>query len=57
MRFVATAGLVVAGATRGAGMLASAGSDYHGPENPWFELGRLPALPQGCVPVWQSWTR
>ena len=49
--------LRVAGATRAAGMLASAGSDYHGPENPWFELGRLPALPQGCVPVWQSWTR
>jgi hypothetical protein len=37
------------------GLLASAGSDYHGPENPWIELGRLPALPDGCVPVWHDW--
>jgi 3',5'-nucleoside bisphosphate phosphatase len=35
---------------------ASAGSDYHGPENPWLELGRLPPLPEGCVPVWHDWT-
>lgn len=34
---------------------ASVGSDYHGPENPWIELGRLPALPEGCTPVWQEW--
>ena len=34
---------------------ASAGSDYHGPENPWIELGRLPALPDNCEPVWQDW--
>ncbi len=38
------------------GLVASAGSDYHGPENPWFELGRLPALPEGCTPIWQDWT-
>lgn len=37
------------------GLLASAGSDFHGPENPWIELGRLPALPAGCEPVWQAW--
>lgn len=36
-------------------LLASAGSDYHGPENPWIELGRLRALPEGCVPVWHDW--
>lgn len=36
-------------------LLASAGSDYHGPENPWLELGNLPALPAGCIPVWQEW--
>ena len=35
--------------------LASAGSDYHGPEKTWMELGRLPALPDGCVPVWRDW--
>ena len=34
------------------GLLASAGSDYHGPEKPWIELGRLPPLPDGCTPVW-----
>jgi predicted metal-dependent phosphoesterase TrpH len=34
------------------GLLASAGSDYHGPEKPWIELGRLPPLPDGCTPIW-----
>lgn len=34
-------------------LLASAGSDYHGPENPWIKLGQLPALPSGCDPVWE----
>jgi predicted metal-dependent phosphoesterase TrpH len=33
-------------------LFASAGSDYHGPENPWIELGRLPPLPDGCTPIW-----
>jgi len=37
------------------GLLASAGSDYHGPENPWMELGRLPPLPVGCRPIWGNW--
>jgi predicted metal-dependent phosphoesterase TrpH len=41
---------------RGFDMAASCGSDYHGPENPWMELGRLPALPDGCRPVWDEWT-
>jgi len=36
-------------------LLASVGSDYHGPEKPWVELGRLPSLPDDCVAVWQSW--
>ena len=36
-------------------LLASAGSDYHGPENPWIDLGRLPALPAGCTPIWHDW--
>lgn len=35
-------------------MLASCGSDYHGPENCWIRLGELPALPAGCTPVWES---
>lgn len=39
------------------GLLASAGSDYHGPEHPWIELGRLSPLPPGCRPVWEDWDR
>ena len=37
------------------GLLASAGSDYHGPENPWIALGRLPPLPKSCQPIWSAW--
>lgn len=37
------------------GLLASAGSDYHGPGNAWIELGRLPALPPDCTPIWAHW--
>lgn len=37
------------------GLLASAGSDYHGPHNCYLELGPLPPLPDGCTPVWQGW--
>jgi predicted metal-dependent phosphoesterase TrpH len=37
------------------GLLASAGSDFHTPENPWIALGRLPILPPGCRPVWCDW--
>jgi len=36
------------------GLLASRGSDYHGPENPWVKLGAMAALPAGCTPVWES---
>ena len=39
---------------RNEGLLASSGSDYHGPENCWIRLGELPALPVGCTPVWES---
>ena len=35
-------------------MLASCGSDFNGPDNPWIRLGQLPALPAGCRPVWES---
>lgn len=37
------------------GLKASAGSDFHGPENPWVELGRLQPLPDGCIPIWSTW--
>lgn len=35
------------------GLLASAGSDYHGPGEGHLELGRLPLLPEGLTPVWR----
>ncbi len=45
----------MAAIARTTGMKASSGSDYHGPENPWLELGRLPALPDDLTPIWQGW--
>lgn len=36
-------------------LLASAGSDFHSPDNLWPKLGRLPDLPAGLVPVWEKW--
>lgn len=37
------------------GLQASQGSDYHGQGLSYMEMGRLPALPANCVPVWQNW--
>lgn len=37
------------------GLLASRGSDYHGPGESFIELGRLPELPASCRPVWHGW--
>jgi hypothetical protein len=37
------------------GLMASAGSDFHSPDNPWIELGRLPRLPENCRPLWSDW--
>ncbi len=39
---------------RSVGLMASCGSDYHGPENPWTELGHLPPLPRACEPIWET---
>ena len=33
-------------------LYASVGSDFHSPDNPWVELGRLAELPGGSLPVW-----
>lgn len=38
------------------GLLASAGSDFHSPENPWVALGRLSQLPGDCRPIWADWS-
>jgi len=37
------------------GFLASCGSDYHGPDRGYGEIGRIPPLPPGCAPVWHDW--
>lgn len=37
------------------GMLASSGSDFHGPGEGWADLGDMPQLPSGVVPVWKDW--
>ncbi|MDO9281814.1 MAG: PHP domain-containing protein [Methylotenera sp.] len=37
------------------GLKASQGSDYHGKGISFMEMGRLPALPSHCIPVWQGW--
>lgn len=34
---------------------ATCGSDYHGPEHAWVELGKIPPLPVGCTPIWSQW--
>lgn len=35
---------------------ASVGSDYHGPGHSFMDMGKLPPLPAGCVPVWHDWS-
>lgn len=37
------------------GLRASCGSDWHGPDESWMDLGSLPELPSGLVPVWKDW--
>ncbi|MFZ2302452.1 MAG: 3',5'-nucleoside bisphosphate phosphatase [Gallionella sp.] len=35
-------------------LLCSCGSDFHGPDESWRDMGRLPDFPLGCTPVWQA---
>lgn len=37
------------------GLRASQGTDYHGPGISFMEMGNLPELPRGCIPVWHDW--
>ncbi len=37
------------------GFLVSCGSDYHGPDRGYGDIGRIPSLPSGCAPVWHDW--
>ncbi|MEQ1815194.1 MAG: 3',5'-nucleoside bisphosphate phosphatase [Nitrosomonas sp.] len=36
-------------------LMASCGSDFHGPGESFHDLGQLPEFPQGCTPVWHHW--
>lgn len=38
-----------------AGLLCSAGSDFHGPQSPYHFPGGYSALPADAVPVWHDW--
>lgn len=33
-------------------LLASRGSDFHGPGESWMDIGKMPALPDDLTPVW-----
>jgi predicted metal-dependent phosphoesterase TrpH len=37
------------------GLRASAGSDFHSPEESWLDFGQLRELPPKCDPVWRDW--
>jgi len=37
------------------GLNCSCGSDFHGPNESYRDMGRLPDLPLGCRPVWDDW--
>ena len=37
------------------GLLASSGSDFHGAGESYVDVGDIPPLPVGLIPVWQSW--
>jgi len=39
------------------GLLSSCGSDFHGPEESYRDLGRLPDFPLECLPVWTAWEK
>ncbi|HZW12430.1 MAG TPA: 3',5'-nucleoside bisphosphate phosphatase [Noviherbaspirillum sp.] len=45
-----------ASVARNYGLLASRGSDFHAPEESVAELGTLPPLPAGVLPVWHNWS-
>ncbi|MFK7730461.1 MAG: PHP domain-containing protein [Pseudomonadales bacterium] len=38
------------------GARCSIGSDFHTDQAPWQALGKLPDIPEDCVPIWQDWS-
>lgn len=47
--------MLFAALSRRLGLLASRGSDFHGPGESYFDLGKMPFLPAGCTPIWHDW--
>lgn len=47
--------LTMARHARDFGLMGSVGSDYHGPEVMWRDLGAIPPLPEGLTPIWSEW--
>ncbi|MFT4580902.1 MAG: putative metal-dependent phosphoesterase TrpH [Gammaproteobacteria bacterium] len=45
----------LAASATAAGLLASCGSDFHRPGQPWARLGMPLQLPGECKPVWDAW--
>lgn len=37
------------------GLMSSCGSDFHGPNESYRDMGKLPDLPLICRPIWASW--
>ncbi|MBU2704645.1 PHP domain-containing protein [Zooshikella marina] len=37
-------------------LLASCGSDFHGPATHWADVGKVPLLPKQCRPIWSAWS-
>lgn len=36
-------------------LAVSCGSDFHGPNESYYDLGQLPNIPAGCTPIWHNW--
>lgn len=43
------------GLCRDLGLYASCGSDFHGPETRWLDIGKNQLLPDDCRPIWELW--
>ena len=35
-------------------LMGSRGSDFHTPDNPWIELGRVAPIPENITPIWTA---
>jgi len=37
-------------------LAASIGSDYHGKQDAYIDMGMIQTLPESCLPVWHNWS-